>query len=175
MNDDLAQRAVWIFRTRLQSLSDWMGKAEGKLSGTDGAITALMTARMAPDMYPFPNQIVFACNQPREFLAWCRSETYSQPDPMALHWLALKEHVTETIAALDEAAAGGIASLPGKHIDLMGQAHLDLSGQAYVDEWLMPNFYFHLVMTYALMRNHGVDIGKVDYMAHLAGSVRPNV
>ncbi len=174
MSDDLAQRAAAIFRTRLQSLSDWMGKAEAKLSGTSGAITALMVARMAPDMYPFPNQIVFACNQPLEFLAWCRGEDYSPPDPTALHWIALRAHVAETIAALDSALAAGLATLPGKHIDLMGQAHIDLSGQRYVDEWLVPNFYFHLVMAYALLRNHGVDLGKVDYMAHLAGDVRPN-
>ncbi|MBO9575417.1 MAG: DUF1993 domain-containing protein [Sphingobium sp.] len=174
MSDDLAQRAAKIFRTRLQSLSDWMGKAEARLSATEGGITGLMAARMAPDMYPFPYQIVFACNQAHEFIAWCRGESYSQPDPTALHWLALKDHVAQTMTALDEAVAAGVAALPDKHIDLMGQAHLDLSGRRYVDDWLLPNFYFHLVIAYALMRNHGVDVGKVDYMAHLAGDVRPN-
>jgi uncharacterized protein len=174
MSDILAQRAATIFRTRLLSLLDWMGKAEAKLSAQEGAVTALMAARMAPDMHAFPYQIVFTCNQPREFLAWCRGETYAQPDPMTLHWLALKDHVAETIKALDDAVASGVTALPDKHIDLMGKAHLDLNGQRYVDDWLVPNFYFHLVMTYALMRNHGVDVGKVDYMAHLAGDVRPN-
>lgn len=174
MSYDLARRAATIFRTRLQSLSNWMGKAEAKLTATEGGITALMAARMAPDMHPFPYQVVFACNQPQEFLAWCRGETYTQPDPTSLHWIALKDHVAATIAALDAALAEGVAALPKKHIDLMGQAHLDLSGQRYVDEWLVPNFYFHLVTAYALMRNHGIDIGKVDYMAHLAGDVRPN-
>jgi hypothetical protein len=174
MSDDLAQRAAKIFRTRLQSLSNWMGKAEAKLSGTEGAITALMAARMAPDMYPFPNQIVFTCNQPHEFLAWCQGGNYTPPDPTTLHWLALKDHVAQTIAALDSAVEAGIAAMPDKHIDLMGQAHIDVSGQRYVDDWLMPNFYFHLVMAYALLRNHGVDVGKVDYMTHLAADVRPN-
>lgn len=175
MSDDLAQRATKIFQTRLQSLASWMDKAEAKLAGAEGAITALMAARMAPDMHPFPHQIVFTCNQPHEFLAWCRGVTYSAPDPMTLHWLALKDHIAATIDALDEAMAAGISALPDKHIDLMGKAHLDLGGQRYVDDWLAPNFYFHLVMTYALMRNHGVDVGKVDFMAHLAGDVRPNV
>jgi len=174
MSDDLATRAISIFGTRLQSLVDWMGKAEAKLSATSGGITALMAARMAPDMHPLPNQIVFACNQPHEFLAWCRGETYSAPDPTTLDWRALKGHIAETIAALDAAAGDGIATQPGKHIDLMGQAHLDLSGPRYLDEWLLPNFYFHLVMAYALLRSQGVDVGKVDYMAHLAGEVRPN-
>lgn len=174
MSDDPARRAATMFRARLQSLAGWMGKAEAKLSGTQGAVTALMAARMAPDMYPFPHQIVFTCNQPHEFLAWCRGEDYDQPDPTALHWVALREHVAQTVAALDAALAQGIAALPGKHIDLMGAAHLDLSGQRYVDDWLAPNFYFHLVMAYALMRNHGVELGKIDYMAHLAADVRPN-
>jgi hypothetical protein len=174
MSDDLAQRAARIFRTRLQSLSDWMGKAEAKLAETQGTVTALMAARMAPDMYPFPNQIVFACNQPHEFLAWCQGGTYGPPDPTTLHWQALKDHVAQTIAALNSAVESGVATMPDKHIDLMGQAHIDLSGQRYVDDWLLPNFYFHLVMTYALLRNHDVDVGKIDYMAHLAGDVRPN-
>jgi uncharacterized protein len=174
MSDELAQRAAGIFRTRLQSLSNWMDKAEAKLSGASGAMTALMAARMAPDMHPFPYQIVYACNQPLEFLTWCRGETYSAPDPATLHWLALRNHVVETISALDTSVAAAITALPHKHIDLMGKAHLDLSGQRYVDDWLLPNFYFHLVMAYALLRNHGVDVGKVDYMAHLAGDVRPN-
>jgi len=174
MSDELAQRAAKIFRTRLQALMQWMDKAEAKLSHTEGAITALMAARMAPDMHPFPNQIVFACSQAQEFLAWCRRDKYSPPDPATLHWLALKEQIALAIAELDIAETAGIETLPDKHIDLMGKAHLDLSGQRYVDDWLLPNFYFHLVMAYALMRNHGVDVGKVDFMAHLAGDVRPN-
>lgn len=174
MSDELALRAAHIFRTRLQSLADWMRAAEAKLSQTEGAVTALMAARMAPDMYPFPHQIVFACNQPQEFLAWCRGERYTAPDPMTLHWIALKDLVALTIAELDVAEAAGIVTLSDKHVDIMGQAHIDFSGQRYVDDWLLPNFYFHLVMAYALMRNHGVDLGKADYMAHLAGDVRPN-
>lgn len=169
MSDDLAQRAAGIFKTRLQSLSNWMGKAE-----TRGEGDALVSARLAPDMHPFPWQIVFTCNQPHEFLAWCTGGSYTQPDPAPLDWQALKVHVALTMEALDAALAAGITAPADKHIDLMGSAHLDLSGQRYVDEWLLPNFYFHLVTSYALMRMNGVDVGKIDYMAHLHGDVRPN-
>ena len=169
MSDGLAQQAAGIFRTRLQSLSNWMDKAEASADGT-----ALVAARLAPDMHPFPWQIVFTCNQPNEFLAWCGGGTHNQPDPTMLDWAALKAHVAETAAALDAAVAAGITAPSGKHIDLMGSAHLDLGGQRYVDEWLLPNFYFHLVTSYALLRMSGVDIGKIDYMAHLHGDVRPN-
>ena len=37
----------------------------------------------------------------------------------------------------------------------------------------MPNFYFHLVTAYDILRHEGVQIGKADYMRHLAAQVRP--
>jgi hypothetical protein len=30
--------------------------------------------------------------------------------------------------------------------------------------WAFPNFYFHLVTTYDLLRHNGVEIGKRDYL-----------
>ncbi len=33
-----------------------------------------------------------------------------------------------------------------------------------VHEYGIPNFYFHLTMTYALLRQAGVDLGKRDYL-----------
>ncbi len=32
----------------------------------------------------------------------------------------------------------------------------------------MPNFYFHVMMAYALLRNAGLAIGKMDFMPYMA-------
>jgi hypothetical protein len=40
-------------------------------------------------------------------------------------------------------------------------------GGDYVNEFLIPNFYFHLVTAYDILRMAGVPIGKRDYMLHL--------
>jgi hypothetical protein len=29
---------------------------------------------------------------------------------------------------------------------------------------MMPNLYFHITTTYAILRNNGVDVGKLDYL-----------
>jgi hypothetical protein len=52
-------------------------------------------------------------------------------------------------------------------IDLGQGLYLELSGGDYVNEFLMPNFYFHLVTAYDILRMVGVPIGKRDYMLHL--------
>jgi len=52
-------------------------------------------------------------------------------------------------------------------IDLNEGRYIELSGDAYVNEFLMPNFYFHLVTAYDILRMAGVPIGKQNYMIHL--------
>lgn len=42
----------------------------------------------------------------------------------------------------------------------------------YVNEFLIPNFYFHLVTAYDILRMAGLPIGKADYMVHLMPYVR---
>jgi hypothetical protein len=30
--------------------------------------------------------------------------------------------------------------------------------------WVMPNFFFHVTTTYAILRHNGVEIGKMDFL-----------
>ncbi|MEM8614014.1 MAG: DUF1993 family protein, partial [Cyanobacteria bacterium P01_H01_bin.105] len=43
---------------------------------------------------------------------------------------------------------------------------------AYIDDFLIPNFYFHMVTAYDILRMAGVPIGKRDYMMHLVPSLK---
>ena len=45
-----------------------------------------------------------------------------------------------------------------------------LSAQAYLTTWALPNFFFHVTTTYAILRHNGVDLGKADYLAGAAGA-----
>jgi hypothetical protein len=39
-----------------------------------------------------------------------------------------------------------------------------LSGQGYLMHYGLPQFFFHVTTTYALLRHNGVEIGKKDFM-----------
>jgi len=39
-----------------------------------------------------------------------------------------------------------------------------MTGADYFIEHTIPNFYFHLTTTYALLRHNGVPVGKRDYL-----------
>ena len=40
-------------------------------------------------------------------------------------------------------------------------------GAAFLTGFALPNFFFHVTTTYALLRKEGVAIGKPDYLQHL--------
>jgi hypothetical protein len=41
-----------------------------------------------------------------------------------------------------------------------------------VSDYLLPNFYFHITTTYAILRMLGVPVGKADFMRFLLPHVR---
>jgi hypothetical protein len=174
MSNSSMTRISEIFATRLQVLARLLETAEAQLRDKTRDPETLLTARLADDMVPFPHQIVYACNQPNQFAAWCIDTASPQTDPTSLDFAGLKKHVRDALLYLAD-STGELEDRVldrDKQIDLPGGRYLILPGPLFVDEWLMPNFYFHLVTAYDILRHEGVQIGKADYMAHLAGRVR---
>ena len=61
--------------------------------------------------------------------------------------------------------------MPGNPLEIQ-QSHIELRGEEYINDFLIPNFYFHMVTAYDILRMKGLEIGKGDYMLHLAPLVR---
>ncbi|MDQ6638966.1 MAG: DUF1993 domain-containing protein, partial [Pseudomonadota bacterium] len=42
-----------------------------------------------------------------------------------------------------------------------------MKGEAYLKHFVLPNFFFHMTTTYALLRHNGVELGKMDFLGAL--------
>ena len=42
-----------------------------------------------------------------------------------------------------------------------------MTGEAYLKHFALPNFFFHVTTTYALLRHNGVELGKIDFLGAL--------
>lgn len=73
----------------------------------------------------------------------------------------LQERITKTIAILESVDP---KSMDGKDDIEIEIGQRKTTGRKYVLEFVIPNFYFHHVMTYALLRKEGVPIGKKNYL-----------
>ena len=43
----------------------------------------------------------------------------------------------------------------------------NFTGAQFLTGFALPNFFFHVTTTYALLRKEGVALGKPDFLAHL--------
>jgi len=168
----------------LGALSAWLGKAEEQRPG-EGA-QALLTARLAPDMFPLSTQICFACVQAQEGIFRLRQEAFPPSIAQLLDaGRGAAEHpgtiadararIAATIGIVETAAADAPAidpATPIAHVLPQGMI-FDLTAEQYVRDWALPQFYFHLMAAYTILRAQGVALGKVDYVAHMLGYVRP--
>jgi hypothetical protein len=44
---------------------------------------------------------------------------------------------------------------------------MKFDGETYLKHYALPNFFFHVTTTYALLRHNGVELGKADYLGAL--------
>ncbi len=154
-----------IFKTRLQTLRQLLLSAQKQ---KDAAMPELMASRIIEDMHPLTTQVAFACNQSNHFAQWCLNKDIlmlESPENVEAA-LATIDHSLSMLAELD--TTPDLVLKDHKDIALPNNMNLSLSGVQYVHDWLMPNFYFHLVTAYNILRMQGVNIGKRDYMMHLA-------
>ncbi|MEM6253596.1 MAG: DUF1993 domain-containing protein [Cyanobacteria bacterium P01_D01_bin.156] len=152
-----------IFHSRLTTLEHLLKSAQAHFSGSE----SFLNERIAADMLPFGTQIAFTCNQPRNFALWCDDKPMDNLNPEVTSLAQAYEHIANTKELLAGINTGDEKLSAVTRIDLGQGLHLEIPGSTYVNDFLMPNFYFHMVTAYDILRMAGVPIGKRDYMMHL--------
>ncbi|WP_241696491.1 DUF1993 family protein [Stenotrophomonas sp. SAM-B] len=161
------------FAQMLRALRGQLDKADAHALTTGYSSRDLLSARLAADMYPLAKQIQFACTQARE--AVCRLT--GQPLPVLCtpgDMDQTRELIDETLdhlAAADAAQIDAGASLDVA-IELAGGLAFDMKGSEYAANWATPQFYFHLITAYNILRHNGVPLGKADYVPHMFAWMR---
>ena len=164
MSFGMWEASVPVFVSSLTNMRNWLDKAASEKDET-----ALMEARLAPDMRPFPAQYQMASDSAKNALARLTgTDAPSMPDTEA-SFSELRDRCTRTIDYLrsfDERALEGsedrevIIKFPN------GQGYR-FGGAEYLAGFALPNFFFHATTAYAILRNAGVSLGKPDFLQHL--------
>lgn len=158
-----------IFSSRLDTLSHLLELAERHFADD---METLLQRRIAPDMLPFSTQTAFVCNQPRNFALWCSGQPPSNLKPDVASVAEARGHIASTQALLTSINAADAKLSELNRIDLGQGLYAELSGLSYVNDFLMPNFYFHLTTAYNILRMAGAPVGKRDFMMHLVPFLR---
>ena len=144
--------AVTIFCRSLRQLSAMLDQLTSQ--------PQILTARLHPDMLPFAAQVNAAISfSLRGCCPLAGLEVVSFSDASTL-----QEQIAQTIAYLAAIPAQRFDGRPDRLcLDRAGFADIALPADEFLHLYILPNFYFHFSMAYAIARSCGAQIGKGDF------------
>jgi hypothetical protein len=167
MTISMSSACLPVFRTMLSNLSHFLDKAEKDAAARKYDPLILAQYRLAPDMLPLSRQITIACDAAKNGVARVGGLEAPRFDDTEATLAQLKERIHKTLDWL--------ATVPRDKLDGSEEREITfpvgrettrtMKAEAYLKHWMMPNFYFHVTMAYAILRHNGVELGKSDYLA----------
>ncbi len=125
---------------------------------------ALLADRLVFDQFPFSQQVQIACDNAKNGAARISGIEAPKMEDNEKTVAELKTRIEKTLSFLKtikpeqmigkEAVQITLPYFPGKYF----------TGFDYATLYLLPNFYFHVVTAYSILRKNGIEIGKSDFL-----------
>jgi hypothetical protein len=163
-----ATAALATYANMLGTLDHLVTKASAHEKGE-----ALLRAQLAPDMFPLHTQIRFTIDQVVTALNRLGNRELASDDSDITSFAEARTRIAAAqalVAGTDPAtwpAAGDTVEF-----DLPNGMTFVMQAHEYCRDWATPQFYFHLMAAYAILRMEGVAVGKIDYVGHMMRYLR---
>lgn len=169
MNISMHNASVGVFTRLLTNLHAILGKAEQWVADRGIDPAAILTARLAPDMFHFTRQVQVATDMAKGTAARLAGQEPPRFEDNEASFPELKERVERTLAFLRGLPPEAFQGAEGRAISIKvgppdNRRELKFQGLDYLLGFGTPNVYFHYTMVYALLRHNGMDVGKPDYI-----------
>ncbi len=166
MTISLHAASVPVFKQMLGSMDAVLEKAQEHAAARNIDPNALLQARLFPDMFPLVRQVQVACDFARGVsarLAGAEVPKYEDSEQTFADLHALIGKTLNFVEGFTPAQIDGnedrvIVTRPGT------PKEKKFTGQSYLLAYGLPQFFFHVSATYAILRHNGVEVGKRDFM-----------
>lgn len=152
----------------LNALSDMVAKAEAHAAAKKVEPAALFEARLFPDMWSFSRQVRAAADNGRRCVARLSGTDPVPMEDYAPGFEGLSKMLADAVSLINAAERDAIESGAGRVVRFpAGANEIVMNGPEYLRDFLLPNFYFHCAMAYAILRTNGVDLTKTDFLGEI--------
>jgi hypothetical protein len=166
MTISMYQASVPVFLRMLTNLRGILDKAAAHAKKIEES--ALLDARLYPDMFALTRQVQLACDFGSGTVARLAGKEPPVFDNAANSFADLAARVDRSVEFLATLSPGDIDGSEGREIvrPIRGQPKT-FTGINYLLQFALPNFFFHVTTAYAILRHNGVEIGKGDFVGAL--------
>jgi len=167
MKHSVADIVLNQFSRSLIALKEILREAEAHARARDFNPDLFLQLKLSPDMFPLVKQVQITCDIAKASAARLSgSEIPSHPDTES-SLEELLSRIDKTLNYLSRFKENDFSNYTKQTVSFKWNPGLQLNGDDYLVSYAIPNFYFHLTTTYALLRMHGVNLGKADYLGKL--------
>ncbi len=154
-----------IVRT-MNSLSNFLTKAEADATARGIDPQVFLNARLAPDMHPLARQVQIASDASKGGIARLAGiDAPSFPD-VETTFAELQKRIADTIHFVKSVPAEKIDGTEENLITLKFPGNeMTFPGQTFLLSFTLPNLYFHVTTAYLILRHNGVVLGKMDFLS----------
>ena len=168
----LYDASIPAFIHGLRQLSHFLDKAQTHFTEHGGDADALVDTRLAEDMLPLSAQIQRASDTSKlsgERLSGAPSPKMPDTERTLDE---LRTRIAATIAYLQTIQPSQVDGNEDAAINLtFGKWRVDFTGKDYLLQFALPNFQFHVVTAYGILRQQGVPLGKLDFLGRIGHPV----
>ncbi|NRR32051.1 DUF1993 domain-containing protein [Oxalobacteraceae bacterium] len=166
MSLSMHQVTVPVFLRGLRVLASLLEKGQAHVEEHGIVPDILLGARLADDMMPLTAQVQRASDTSKlsvERLSGVASPRFEDNEAS---FQQLHERIASTIAYIESVDAAQFENSETREVKLtFGSYQPEFKGDDYLLSFALPNFYFHLVTAYDILRNQGVKVGKRDFLS----------
>lgn len=165
MSLSMYDASIPVFVRLLNNVSAILDKAASFAETKKIDPSVLVNARLAPDMFALARQIQIATDSVKGCAARLAGKEVPVFQDTETTFPELQARIAKTVQFMQEVKAADINGSEERDVMLkIGGKEMHFKGQAYLLYFVIPNFYFHISMAYAILRHNGVDVGKKDYL-----------
>jgi uncharacterized protein len=162
----LYDASIPVYLHMLRNLSALLDKAEAHAASQGTALSTYVEARLAPDMHPLRGQIQLASDAAKGGAARLAGVTPPSFPDTETSFPELKDRVARTIAFVETIQREQVDGGEERTIELPVPGRtLTFTGRDFLLRFSLPNFLFHVVTAYGVLRSQGVPLSKMDYLA----------
>ena len=165
MSIDLYQASVPVFVKQLQAMKGVLAKAEAHATARKIQPDVLPNARLFPDMFTLVRQVQIASDFAKGCTARLAGREVPKWEDTEKTFAELQVRLDKSIDFVQSVPESEIVGQEGREVSLVaGGQTMNFVAQPYLLSFVLPNFFFHASMVYAILRSNGVEIGKRDFV-----------
>jgi uncharacterized protein len=155
-------------KKQLGQLDKWLDAAAAHAAAKSFDPNLFLGFRLAPDQFAFARQVQSACDTAKLAVARLTGQDAPKHADTEATLDELHARVRAVIAYLDGFSSKDLEAAAERTISQPRWEGRTMTGADYFLEHAIPNFYFHLTHSYAILRHNGVPLGKRDYLGALS-------